>query len=109
MDDQSVRPLASLSLTHVNYVSALPLLESLAIPTNLSASESQNPTDPISYMSAFLALVPHRLMIVNCTLIWSTRELETILMFLGQIGCDALNILGKRLIKAEPQKQIKDN
>src|SRR5580704_16987786 len=101
MDDQSVRPLASLSLTHVNYVSALPLLESLAIPTNLSASETQNPTDPISYMCAFLALVPHGLMIVYCTLIWSTRELEIILMFFGQLGCEALNFLLKRLIKEE--------
>ncbi|KAK4103946.1 PAP2-domain-containing protein [Parathielavia hyrcaniae] len=74
-----VTPLASLSLTHVYY----------------------NPTDPLSTLSAFLSLLPQALMVVYATLLWSTREAEVLLMFLGQLACEALNFALKRLIKEE--------
>ena len=76
MDDP---PLASLSLTHVYY----------------------DPNDVISYACAYLALVPQGLMVVYAALIWSTREIEILLMFAGQMGCEALNFLIKRWIKDE--------
>lgn len=48
-------------------------------------------------------------MVVYGTLVWSTRELEIILMFLGQLGCEALNFLLKRLIKEERPKEMFGN
>lgn len=76
MDDP---PLASLSLTHVHY----------------------NASDPLSYLSAYLALVPQSLMITYVALIWSTREIEILLMFAGQMGCEGLNWILKRWIREE--------
>lgn len=76
MDDP---PLASLSLTHVHY----------------------DPNDWISYICAYLALVPQGLVIVYAALIWSTREIEILLMFAGQMGCEALNFGMKRWLKEE--------
>ncbi|CAN8095324.1 unnamed protein product [Discula destructiva] len=77
-------PLASLSLTHVFY----------------------DPSDPISYLCAWLALVPQALCIVYVTLIWSTREAEVVLMFAGQLACEAANFALKRLIKEERPQRI---
>ncbi|KAL2871353.1 phosphatase PAP2 family protein [Aspergillus lucknowensis] len=78
------RPLASLSLTHVHY----------------------NPEDPLSFLSAWLALVPQALCVVYVTLIWASREVEVGLMFAGQLGCEALNFALKRIIKEERPKQM---
>ena len=75
-DDQ---PLASLSLTHVNY----------------------DPSDPLSYVSAWLALVPQGLCIMYVTLMWASREVEICLMFAGQMGCELLNFGLKRWIREE--------
>ena len=72
-------PLASLSLTHVHY----------------------DPNDLLSYGCAYLALVPQGLVIVYAALTWSTREIEILLMFAGQMGCEALNFLVKRWMKEE--------
>ncbi|RAH66294.1 phosphatase PAP2 family protein [Aspergillus aculeatinus CBS 121060] len=77
-------PLASLSLTHVHY----------------------NPEDLLSYVSAYLALVPQALVISYVTLAWASREVEVILMFAGQMGCEALNFVLKRIIKEERPKQM---
>ncbi|KAL2132319.1 hypothetical protein VTI74DRAFT_3955 [Chaetomium olivicolor] len=77
-----VTPLASLSLTHVYY----------------------NPDDPLSYLSAFLSLLPQALCVVYATLLWSTREAEVLLMFAGQLTCEAINFVLKRLIKEERPK-----
>ncbi|ROW06023.1 hypothetical protein VMCG_04638 [Cytospora schulzeri] len=77
-------PLASLSLTHVYY----------------------DPDDPVSYLCAWLALVPQALCIVYVTLIWSTREAEVALMFAGQLACEAVNFVLKRLIKEERPLRI---
>ncbi|KAF2015329.1 DOLPP1 protein [Aaosphaeria arxii CBS 175.79] len=77
-------PLASLSLTHVHY----------------------NPADRISYLCAWLALVPQGLCVVYATLIWSNREIEICLMFAGQMACEALNWCLKRLIKEERPREM---
>ncbi|KAK3308816.1 PAP2 superfamily-domain-containing protein [Chaetomium strumarium] len=77
-----VAPLASLSLTHVYY----------------------NPEDPLSYLCAFLSLLPQALCVVYATLLWSTREAEVLLMFAGQLACEAVNFALKRLIKEERPK-----
>jgi dolichyldiphosphatase len=66
----------------------------------------QNPNDPLSYLCAWLALVPQALCVVYATLIWSTREAEVALMFAGQLGCEAVNFLLKRLIKEERPRRI---
>jgi len=71
--------LASLSLTHVHY----------------------DPADPVSHACAYLALVPQALVITYVALIWSTREVEILLMFAGQMGCEAFNWLLKRTIKEQ--------
>lgn len=52
-------------------------------------------------MSAWLALVPQGLCITYVTLIWATREVEILLMFAGQMSCEALNFALKRYIKEE--------
>ncbi|KAF2770775.1 DOLPP1 protein [Teratosphaeria nubilosa] len=77
-------PLASLSLTHVHY----------------------NPHDPLSHISAYLALVPQALMITYVSLIWGTREIEIALMFAGQLGCEGLNWMLKRYIEEERPTQM---
>ncbi|PGG97217.1 hypothetical protein AJ79_09300 [Helicocarpus griseus UAMH5409] len=83
MSDMEV-PLASLSLTHVHY----------------------NPEDPVSYISALLALVPQAICVIYVTLIWATREAEVLLMFAGQMLCEAINFLLKRLIREERPAQM---
>ncbi|KAL2179116.1 PAP2 superfamily-domain-containing protein [Thermothelomyces heterothallicus CBS 202.75] len=82
--DDDIAPLASLSLTHVYY----------------------NPTDPLSTASAFLSLLPQALCVVYATLLWSTREAEVLLMFLGQLACEAINFALKRLIKEERPRRL---
>ncbi|KAJ5362453.1 hypothetical protein N7541_003297 [Penicillium brevicompactum] len=77
-------PLASLSLTHVHY----------------------NPDDQLSFASAWLALIPQALCVSYATLIWSTREVEVILMFVGQMACEGLNFILKRVIKEERPKEM---
>ena len=72
-------PLTSLSITHVYYNSA----------------------DIISYICAYLALVPQALTVIYPTVIWTTREIEILLMFAGQMGCELLNWCLKRWIKEE--------
>jgi dolichyldiphosphatase len=77
-------PLASISLTHVQY----------------------DPSSHLSHASAYLALVPQVLMITYVTLIWSTREIEIALMFAGQLGCEGLNWMLKRYIREERPTQM---
>lgn len=77
-------PLASLSLTHVHY----------------------DPTSKISHACAYLALVPQALCITYATLIWSSREIEILLMFAGQMACEALNWVLKRFIREERPAQM---
>jgi dolichyldiphosphatase len=44
--------------------------------------------------------------VVYATLIWSTREVEILLMFGGQMACEVLNLALKRLLKEERPKQM---
>ncbi|KAI0024501.1 PAP2 superfamily protein [Xylariomycetidae sp. FL0641] len=81
---EDMAPLASLSLTHVHY----------------------DPTDRISYLCAWLALIPQGLCVMYATLVWSTREIEIALMFAGQLACEALNFALKRLIKEERPRRM---
>lgn len=71
-----------------------------------SSPPSQDPTDPVSYLCAWLALVPQGLCIVYATLIWSSREIEIAMMFAGQLACEALNFVLKRLIKEERPRRM---
>ncbi|KAI3324931.1 PAP2-domain-containing protein, partial [Xylariaceae sp. AK1471] len=71
--------LTSFSLTHVHY----------------------DPTDRISYLCAWLALAPQALCVMYVTLIWSTREIEIVLLGAGQFACEVLNFALKRFIKEE--------
>ncbi|GAO15799.1 uncharacterized protein UV8b_03079 [Ustilaginoidea virens] len=80
----STAPLASLSLTHVYY----------------------DPDDAVSLLCAYLALLPQALCVVYATLILFTREVEILLMFAGQLGCEALNFFLKRLIKEDRPRRI---
>lgn len=50
--------------------------------------------------------MPQALCIVYVTLIWSTREAEVLLMFGGQLACEAVNFALKRLIKEERPQRI---
>ncbi|KYK55635.1 hypothetical protein DCS_07598 [Drechmeria coniospora] len=84
MADDAMAPLASLSLTHVYY----------------------DADDPVSLLCAYLALLPQSLCIVYATLILSTREAEIALTFAGQLACEALNFVLKRLIKEERPRRI---
>jgi len=77
-------PLASLSLTHVYY----------------------NPADPLSLLSAWLALLPQALIISYVTTLFITRELELLLMFAGQLSCEGLNWALKRLIREQRPKTM---
>ncbi|KAM3423844.1 hypothetical protein BST61_g1242 [Cercospora zeina] len=77
--------LTSLSLTHVRY----------------------DPNDAYSWISAHLALVPQALMISYVTLLWATREIEVLIMFTGQLGCEGLNFVLKRYFReARPTEFI---
>lgn len=42
------------------------------------------------------------------TLIWATREVEILLMFAGQMSCEALNFVLKRIIREERPKRKSD-
>lgn len=77
--------LASLALTHVYY----------------------DPSDIFGLPSAFLALFPQALIVAYIVAIYSRREVETAYMFIGQLGCEALNWILKRLIKQDrPQRTV---
>ena len=87
---------ASLTLTHVNYVCSLKFWI-----TPIKLTPIQNPSDPFSYLSAWLALVPQALCVVYVSLIWASREIEILLMFAGQMACEMLNFGLKRYIREE--------
>jgi len=93
-------PLASLSLTHVHYV-CCPSPSSFV--THLSNANlafiNQNPEDPVSLLCAYLSLLPQAIIIVYVTLLWAHRELEVGLAFAGQLGCEAVNWVLKRVIR----------
>ncbi|KAL7931159.1 PAP2 domain-containing protein [Trichoderma chlorosporum] len=84
MSEDYTSTLASLSVTHVYY----------------------DPDDYVSLVCAYLALLPQALCVVYATLIFSTREAEICLAFAGQLACEALNFVLKRVIKEERPRRI---
>jgi dolichyldiphosphatase len=62
------------------------------------------PGDPFSLVSAYLALIPQGLMVVYVTLIYARREIEVILMFIGQLLSELANWILKRIIREERPK-----
>lgn len=48
--------------------------------------------------------MPQALCVSYATLVWASREVEVVLMFAGQLGCEALNFVLKRIIKEERPK-----
>lgn len=102
MATQPEAGLASFSLTHVHYVRPRPLRPPCAPPLT-----SQDPTDRLSYICAWLALLPQALCLTYVTLIYTHREVEIMLMFAGQLACEALNWLLKRYFKeARPERVL---
>ncbi|PFH56480.1 hypothetical protein XA68_16435 [Ophiocordyceps unilateralis] len=77
-------PLASLTLTHVHY----------------------DPSDRLSLLCAYLALLPQTLCIVYGTLILFTREVEIGILFLGQLACETVNLILKRIIKEQRPRRF---
>ncbi|KAG0642414.1 hypothetical protein HOY80DRAFT_881714 [Tuber brumale] len=77
-------PLASLSFSHVYY----------------------NPDDPLSLLCAWLALLPQALGVSYATLVIAQREIEVLLMFAGQLSCEAVNWAFKRYFKQGRPKQM---
>lgn len=62
---------------------------------------SYDPNDRFGIPSALLALAPQALIVSYVTTLYVRREWETAYMFAGQLGCEALNWVLKRLIKQE--------
>ncbi|KAK9318999.1 hypothetical protein V1517DRAFT_333919, partial [Lipomyces orientalis] len=77
-----LRPPASLRFTHVNYDDA----------------------DPWAHVMAWISLAPQTLCIVYLTLIFSRREIETIVLFIGQLASEVANHLLKRILREERPK-----
>lgn len=78
--------LVSLPLTHVYY----------------------DPSRLYGLPSAFLALVPLVLLVAYAVAIYDRRELRTCHALSGQLACEGLNFLLKRLIKQQrPQRKQK--
>lgn len=50
--------------------------------------------------------MPQALCVVYATLIFSTREAEIVLAFIGQLGCEALNLVLKRIIREERPRRL---
>jgi dolichyldiphosphatase len=63
-----------------------------------------NKGDKLGAFLAVISLAPQSLLIVYSTLIFSRREIETILMFGGQVGCELMNEYLKRTLKQDRPK-----
>lgn len=74
-------------------------MEELPLQSLTITQVSYDPSSRIQLVSAFLALVPQALMVVYVTLIYSTREIEVLLMFLGQLACEGLNWILKQHLR----------
>ncbi|KAK9371010.1 hypothetical protein V1509DRAFT_588427 [Lipomyces kononenkoae] len=75
-------PPASLRFTHVYYDDA----------------------DPWAHIMAWISLAPQTLCVVYLTLIFSRREIETIMLFAGQLASEAANHILKRILREERPK-----
>ncbi|EMR10449.1 hypothetical protein PNEG_01163 [Pneumocystis murina B123] len=67
-----------------------------------------NPRDFLSTISALLALLPLEVVVVYLTLIYCRREVEVILIYIGQIICQLLNVhLKEKIQQPRPNPLIK--
>lgn len=67
-----------------------------------------NKDDKLGALLAVVSLAPQCLLIVYSTLIFSRREMETILMFGGQVCCEIMNEYLKRTLRQErPRCKLK--
>ncbi|KAJ3177282.1 hypothetical protein HDU87_004533 [Geranomyces variabilis] len=84
-DPPGLRPLASVSLTHVQF----------------------DPADPIGMLMAYISLAPLALLISYATLIAFRRDLATCLMLLGQLTNEGVNFVAKRIVReARPTEYL---
>ncbi|KAK9467171.1 PAP2 superfamily-domain-containing protein [Lipomyces arxii] len=82
------RPPASLRFTHVYYDSE----------------------DWFAFAMAWISLVPQIICVIYVTLIFSRREIETVLMLIGQLASEAFNHLLKKYFREErPRYNEQDN
>ncbi|CAG8812358.1 18167_t:CDS:1, partial [Racocetra persica] len=77
MSSSEIRPLISLSLTNVEFDSS----------------------DPIAYALAYITLSPLAILVAYPTIIVARREMASIKMFIGQLVCEILNAVLKKLLK----------
>ncbi|RHZ72437.1 hypothetical protein Glove_242g141 [Diversispora epigaea] len=68
------------------------------VPFSLTFVE-YNPSDPISFMFAFITLSPLALIVSYVSIIFARREIATINMFIGQVICEVVSFGLKRWIK----------
>lgn len=62
--------------------------------------------DPVSLALACLSLTPQVLLVSYATLMLSRREMETFMMFAGQLASELLNEFIKRLIKQDRPNEL---
>lgn len=67
-----------------------------------------NKEDPVGAVLALASLAPQCLLIVYTTMIFSRREIETVMMLAGQVGCELVNEYLKRILKQERPKCMYD-
>ncbi|CAG8433160.1 9561_t:CDS:2 [Diversispora eburnea] len=68
------------------------------VPFSLTFVE-YNPSDPISFIFAFITLSPLALIVSYVSIILARREIATINMFIGQVTCEIVSFGLKRWIK----------
>ncbi|KAI8822687.1 phosphatidic acid phosphatase type 2/haloperoxidase [Fimicolochytrium jonesii] len=84
-DPPGMRPLASVSLTHVQY----------------------DDSDPLGMFMAYASLAPIAIIISYVTLIFFRRDLATILMFVGQLVNEGVNFVAKKIVRqARPTEYL---
>ncbi|KAI8920235.1 hypothetical protein PhCBS80983_g05532 [Powellomyces hirtus] len=84
-DPPGLRPLASVSLTHVQF----------------------DPSDPIGMVMAYISLAPLALIISYVTLIAFRRDLATCLMLIGQLVNEGVNFVAKKIVRqARPTEYL---
>ncbi|RPA78415.1 PAP2-domain-containing protein [Ascobolus immersus RN42] len=73
-DASSAPALTALSLTHILY----------------------DPASPISFISAYLSLLPQVILVIFGSIVYSTREIEVLLFLIGQLLSEAINVVLKK-------------
>lgn len=78
-----------------------------ASPTNMAIRSLElfevyyDDSDPLALLCAVASLVPQIILIIYATLIFSRREMETLMLLGGQVACEVANNILKRQIKQD--------